>query len=217
MLSYVYRGAGAGLAAAAVLAAILQLNIEFGVMPELDFSAWLGSLTGTGPAFGWVLHFLIGAAWGALFAWLDPDLPGDSLRQRGIVFAGVAWFVMLVTIVPLAGYGPFGLGYGILLPLAALALHIIFGDVMGRAYGWLILQGMPIRYRDLRPAKPAAQAAAPELETVPHESVPSVPSIEEPVAEVTAAAAEIIQLGTARTNGRRSKSRKSAPQPKIGA
>jgi hypothetical protein len=32
-------------------------------------------------------------------------------------------------------------------PLATLALHIIFGAVMGKTYGWLLLQTTPLRYR----------------------------------------------------------------------
>ncbi|MCC6946274.1 MAG: hypothetical protein IT539_00770 [Bradyrhizobiaceae bacterium] len=213
-MSYVYRGAGAGLFAAAVLAAVLQLNAEYGFMPELDFAALLGSLFGAGRAVGWVLHFLIGATWGALFAWLDPDLPGDNLRQRGVVFAGVAWFVMMISLLPLAGFGPFGLGYGVLLPLAVLALHIVFGDVMGRTYGWLLLQGMPIRYRDLRPPKPAA---AVRVETAVQEPAAALPSIDEPDATLVAAPAEVVPIEAARTNGRQPRSRKPVRRPKIGA
>lgn len=147
-VSYIHKGMAAGFAAAAMLAALLQLNIEYGFLPALDFAAMLGGLTGTGAIGGWVLHFIIGMLWGALFAWLDPDLPGDSLRQRGIVFSGAAWLAMMFLLMPLAGFGFFGLGDGVMLPLAALGLHIVFGAVMGSAYGWLILQALPLRYRE---------------------------------------------------------------------
>jgi len=199
----------AGLFAAAVLAALLQVNAEYGYLPELGFARLLGDLFDVGVVGGWALHFFLGGAWGALFAWLDPDLPGDNLRQRGILFASLLWLVMMLSLFPLAGLGFFGLGYGILLPLAALALHILFGAVMGRTYAWLLEQGMPIRYREPRPAEPATQAPAVELETVTRESVPTVPSLEEPVAAVAATAAEIIRIGAARSGERRSNSRKS--------
>jgi hypothetical protein len=147
---YTYKGMAAGFAAASVLAAVLLINAETGFMPELDFIALVGQLTGTGLAGGWVIHFLFGAAIGGAFAWLDPDLPGDSLRQRGILLASAAWLLMMFFLMPLAGAGFFGLNYGVMLPLATLVLHIVFGAVMGGTYGWLILQTTPLRYRHTR-------------------------------------------------------------------
>jgi hypothetical protein len=149
-VSYIYKGIAAGIAGAAVLAALLRINTEIGFMPELDFVALVGHLTSTGQIGGWIIHFIFGATLGGLFAWLDPDLPGDSLRQRGIVVASAAWFLMMFLLMPLGGLGVFGLNVGVMLPLATLALHIIFGAVMGGAYGWLILQGVPWRYRQPR-------------------------------------------------------------------
>jgi hypothetical protein len=144
---YIYKGIAAGIAAAAVLTAILRVNTETGFMPELDFVAMVGQLTSTGQAGGLIIHFIFGATLGGAFAWLDPDLPGDSLRQRGIIVASAAWFLMMFVLMPLGGLGVFGLNAGVTLPLATLALHIIFGAVMGGTYGWLILQGVPWRYR----------------------------------------------------------------------
>lgn len=144
------KGMTAGFVAAAMLAAVFLVNAEFQWMPALDFARLLGGLSGTGMVGGWVLHFAIGALWGALFAWLDPDLPGDNLRQRGIVFALVPWAVMMFLLMPLAGYGFLGLDRGIMLPLAALVLHLIFGAAMGSLYGWLTVQAMPLRYRRYR-------------------------------------------------------------------
>ena len=149
-MHYVYKGMTAGVFAASLLAAILMLNAETGFMPELDFIALLGAVTGTGMAGGWLIHFTVGAALGGLFAWLDPDLPGDSLRQRGIILAAIAWVLMMFFVMPLAGAGVLGLNHGVMLPLATLALHIIFGAVMGGTYGWLILQAVPLRYRQPR-------------------------------------------------------------------
>ena len=146
-VSYIYKGMAAGLAGASVLAALLLINAETGFIPELDFVALVGHLTGTGMTGGWIVHFMFSAAVGALFAWLDPDLPGDSLRQRGIILAGAAWLLMMFFLMPLGGSGFFGLNVGILLPLATLGLHIIFGAVMGGIYGWLLLQSTPLRYR----------------------------------------------------------------------
>jgi hypothetical protein len=144
---YIYKGIAAGLAAAAVLAAILRVNAEIGFLPELDFIALVGRLTSTGQVGGLIIHFIFGAALGGAFAWLDPDLPGDSLRQRGVIVASAAWLLMMFLLLPLGGLGVFGLNVSVLLPIATLALHIIFGAVMGGAYGWLLLQSVPWRYR----------------------------------------------------------------------
>jgi hypothetical protein len=149
-LSYIYKGMAAGFAGALALAALLLINAETGFQPELDFVALVGHLTGTGMAGGWIMHFTFGALIGGLFAWLDPDLPGDSLRQRGIILASVVWLLAMFFLMPLGGAGFFGLNVGVLLPLAALALHIIFGAVMGGTYGWLLLQSVPLRYRQPR-------------------------------------------------------------------
>ena len=149
-MRYIYKGMAAGVFAAALLAAIQMLNAETGFMPEFDFIALIGAATGTGMAGGWLIHFMVGAALGGLFAWLDPDLPGDSLRQRGIILAAIAWLLMMFFVMPLAGAGFLGLNHGVLMPLATLALHMIFGAVMGGTYGWLILQAVPLRYRQPR-------------------------------------------------------------------
>lgn len=151
-MRYLYKGIAAGLFAASVVAVFLMLNAQSGFLPELDFVALLGSLTGVGAMGGWALHFILAAIMGGLFAWLDPDLPGDSLRQRGMIFASFFWAVLAVLIMPLGGLGFLGLNHGMTLPLAALALHLIFGAVLGGSYGWLLLQSAPLRFRHVRAA-----------------------------------------------------------------
>jgi hypothetical protein len=143
----IQKGMAAGFAGAAVVATIILLTAELGILPEMDFIARISAATGIGFPGIWAVHFAVGALLGALFAWLDPDLPGDSLRQRGIVLASVAWAIMMFFIMPLTGAGVFGLYVSVLVPLGTLALHIIFGAVMGGIYGWLILQAVPLRYR----------------------------------------------------------------------
>ena len=173
-MTYIYKGAAAGLMGALVLSAYLLLNVETGWMPALDFISLMGDLTGTGIAGGWIIHFVIGGLLGAMFAWLDPDLPGDSLRQRGMVLASVAWLLMMFFVMPYAGYGVFGLKEGVLLPVGALVLHLIFGIIMGGTYSWLMLQGMPLRYRQARertPTRPARTEEVARTEQKPSEPV----------------------------------------------
>jgi hypothetical protein len=162
-VTYIYKGAAAGLMGALVLSAYLLLNIETGWMPALDFVSLVGGLTGTGTTGGWIIHFIVGGLLGAMFAWLDPDLPGDSLRQRGMVLASVAWLLMMFFLMPYAGYGVFGLKESVILPIGALMLHLIFGIVMGGTYSWLVLQGIPLRYRHARERSPQRPARAEKI------------------------------------------------------
>jgi hypothetical protein len=146
-MHYIQRGMAAGFAGAAAVAAILLLTAELGILSQIDFIARISVATGIGFPAVWTFHFAVGALLGALFAWLDPDLPGDSLRQRGVILSSIAWALMMLFIMPLTGAGVFGLYISVLVPLGTLVLHVIFGAVMGSAYGWLILQAVPLRYR----------------------------------------------------------------------
>jgi hypothetical protein len=146
----IYKGMAAGLAGAGAVAAFLLLQAETGLLPRFDLIGALGELTFTGRTGGWIVHFLVGALWGGLFAWLDPDLPGDSLAQRGVAFGIGAWFLTMILLMPLAGYGFFALEIGILATLFALLLHVAFGYATGRIYALLILQAVPLRFRSLR-------------------------------------------------------------------
>ena len=174
-MTYLYKGVAAGLMGALVLSAYLLLNIETGWMPALDFIALIGQVTTINAAGAWIIHFAIGALLGGLFAWLDPDLPGNSLRQRGMILASVAWLFMMFFLMPYAGYGVFGLKQSVLIPIGALVLHLIFGIIMGGTYGWLVLQGMPLRYRHARERAPA-RAAAPVQPSQLVEAKPAEPA-----------------------------------------
>ena len=63
-------------------------------------------------------------------------LPG-SYRVRGVLFAIAAWLGMMVVLMPMAGAGVFGLNRGMMVPVAALAMHVVFGLVLGSIYGLL--------------------------------------------------------------------------------
>jgi len=53
------------------------------------------------------------------------------------MFAVVAWLMMMIVVMPMAGAGMFGLGLGMMAPVATLVLHVLFGQVLGRVYGLL--------------------------------------------------------------------------------
>lgn len=146
-MAYIYKGMFAGLVAAIVTAAAMQVASQAAIFQPLDFITLLGNFTGTGPAGGFILHCLIGTLWGAAFAHLDPDLPGDNLRQRGVIFSLGISALMLVILLPIMGAGLLGLRLGAMMPLYVLAAHMGFGAIMGGFYAWLFVQALPMRYR----------------------------------------------------------------------
>jgi len=132
------KGVIAGFVATTVLSMLMLMKSAMGLMPELDVVAMLGSMTGTGPAMGWIAHFVIGSVvWGGLFAVLAPSLPGGSLWLKGIVFGIGAWLLMMVAVMPMAGAGLFGMGLGMAAPVMTLMLHVIYGAVLGGVYSAL--------------------------------------------------------------------------------
>jgi hypothetical protein len=132
-------GMTAGLLATIVLSLLMAMKSAMGVMPELDVARMLGAMMGTGATGGWLAHFAIGTiAWGGLFALLEGTLPGQSRWIHGIVFGVAAWLIMMIAVMPMAEKGLFGMSMGPMAPVMTLALHVIYGAVLGLAYARLI-------------------------------------------------------------------------------
>lgn len=127
----------AGLIATLVLSAAMLFKQSMGVMPELDPIDMITTMMGAGSrAAGWFGHFVIGTIfWGGAFAIIGPHLPGPYWL-RGVSFAIGAWLVMMIVVMPMAGAGLFGLGRGTKVAVATLLLHVLFGLVIGSAYGF---------------------------------------------------------------------------------
>jgi len=84
---------------------------------------------------GWIAHFIIGTlAWGGAFAFLYDVIPGGSATLKGIVFGVAAWLGMMIVVMPMVGAGFFGMNLGLTAPVMTLALHIIYGAVLGKVY-----------------------------------------------------------------------------------
>lgn len=133
----VLKGMVGGFVATVVLSGLMMIKTMMGVMPELDIIAMLTKMMGASSnVVGWVVHLIIGTVvWGALFAWIAPNLPGSSYWTKGIFFGTVAWLLMMVTIMPMASSGFFGMKFGTMAPVMTLVLHIIYGAVLGAIYG----------------------------------------------------------------------------------
>ncbi len=137
------NGMLASLAATIVLSAIMVMKQLAGMVPQMnpiaDLAGIAHSLLGVPavPLVGWVLHFAIGAfVWGALFAIVHSTIPGSSLF-KGVLFGIGAWLLMMCLFLPMAGQGFFGMNVGVVIPVMALMLHLVYGAVLGIVFGKL--------------------------------------------------------------------------------
>jgi hypothetical protein len=132
------NGMLSGLMATVALSLIMFAKDTMGVMPQLDVIKMLSSMIGMTQFLlvGWMAHFLIGTiVWGILFSLLVPHLPGSTYMRIGISFGVLAWSLMMVVVMPMAGAGLFGLNLTPMAPIATLVLHVIYGAVLGLVYG----------------------------------------------------------------------------------
>ncbi len=135
------KAIGAGFIATIVLSAFMVLKSMMGVMPQMNAIAMLTQMAHgmvglpASPAVGWVIHFMIGSVlWGVLYAVLYARLPGVSAVPKALSFSVLAWLLMMVIVMPMAGKGLFGLGIGAMASVATLVLHLIWGLALGLTY-----------------------------------------------------------------------------------
>lgn len=133
-MNYVGRGILAGLAGALILSALMVMKSQMGIMPELDVIGMISMMMGVSIGVAWGIHFMIGAVWGVLFGATYPSVPGSNSLAKGSAFLTGAWLLMMVVVMPMAGGGLFGMNLGIMAPVMTLALHLIFGLVMGGTF-----------------------------------------------------------------------------------
>lgn len=133
------NGMLSGFLATVALSLMMFAKGAMGLMPQLDVIKMLSSMMGM-PQYlllGWMAHFLIGTVvWGILYSLLVPRLPGTNYVVSGIVFGILAWVMMMVVVMPMAGAGLFGRNFGPMAPVATLMLHVIYGAVLGLVYGF---------------------------------------------------------------------------------
>lgn len=129
------KGILGGLAGTAVMSALMLMKSAMGVMPQMDIIRMLSAMMGVSAAIAWVIHFMIGGIWGVLFALSYRAIPGGGSVVKGMLFGVGAWLLMMIMVMPMAGAGFFGMKMGIMAPVMALMMHIIFGAVMGLVYG----------------------------------------------------------------------------------
>ena len=137
------NGMLASFAGTIVLSAIMIMKKLTGMVPEMnpiaDLAGIAHNLLGTPvvPPVGWVLHFAIGIfVWGILFTILRSTLPGSNLI-KGLIFSIGAWLLMMIVFLPVSGQGLFGMKFGMVVPVMALMLHLVYGAVLGLTFGKL--------------------------------------------------------------------------------
>jgi hypothetical protein len=132
------KGVIAGFVATLVLSVLMIFNSTIGLMPQIDIVRLLTTLGTLTTASAWMDHFIVGAVvWGLLFAAVDATTTRPALWMKGIIFGVFAWVMMMVTFMPLAGAGFFGAKIGITPAVGLLFLHLVYGVVLGVAYGLL--------------------------------------------------------------------------------
>jgi uncharacterized membrane protein YagU involved in acid resistance len=88
----------------------------------------------TGPALGWLIHFLIGMLLALIYAAAFAHrLPGSPLG-RGMVYGALVFMVAQLVFMPLIGGGVFSRGAVDLL-IGSLLGHLVYGGLTGWIYG----------------------------------------------------------------------------------
>jgi hypothetical protein len=129
------KGMVGGLAGTIALSTFMVMKDMMGIMPQFDMVGMLATMLGGSRTAAWIMHFLIGTVvWGALFAWLDPYLPGGQHWLRGTWFGIGAWALMMILVMPMTGAGLFAANLGMMVTAATLMLHAMYGAVLGSVY-----------------------------------------------------------------------------------
>lgn len=83
--------------------------------------------------FGNYQHLGMGALWGLLFGTLvDKQFFFAEFNIiQGVIFAFIPWLFLMLVLMPMAKRGPFGLKISGYWWLASLALHIVYGAMLG--------------------------------------------------------------------------------------
>ena len=139
------KGMVAGLVATLVLSGLLLFKSNMELMPELNIIRLLTVLGGITTVQAWMDHFIVGVVlWGLFFGAYDSLATRPAYWLKGIIFGVFAWLVMMVAFMPLAKAGIFGYRLGPIAAGVTLAYHLVYGVVLGTAYG-LLTAWVPVK------------------------------------------------------------------------
>lgn len=97
---------------------------------------------------GFASHLLYGALWGAV-GWAVLRIDG---AVEGVAFGVGLWVLMGLVVLPILGWGPFGVGVAVPIAVVTLALHLIYGACLGAAYERVLPEAAPAGRRTGTPA-----------------------------------------------------------------
>jgi uncharacterized membrane protein YagU involved in acid resistance len=134
------RAIAAGLVGTAAMTALLLVEPSIG-LPKIAIGQILSTSLGStsahlpiGPTAGWVIHFLVGAVLGLVYAaFFASWLPGNALI-RGTIFGLMVFVLAQLTFMPLVGGGFFS-GGDVQLLAGSLLGHLVYGGLTGWIYG----------------------------------------------------------------------------------
>ncbi len=135
------RAIVSGVLATAVMTMVMMLAPWFG-LPEMEFSATLCAAAGGSVLAGWLAHVFIGVmlAWlYALFVHVQ-CLPGPPF-VRGAFFALYPWVIGELLVLPFLG-APL-LGGTPVSVVTSLAVHLLYGAIVGSLYDEIIVEAPP--------------------------------------------------------------------------
>ncbi|MFB6345915.1 MAG: hypothetical protein ABEK50_09110 [bacterium] len=136
------RGAGYGALATLVMTLIMLTGMGTGVAPipepipkalaRLFFGMIVGSVaTPVVMVTGMVAHFVYGAAAGGVYA---IGFKENVSWSTGLLWGAVLWIIMQIAVLPLIGWGLFGVritGMPPKIAVGTLVLHLVYGGILG--------------------------------------------------------------------------------------
>jgi len=132
----------AGFFATVLVSMMMMIKTATGQFPELHVVRTISGVIGSpgNLVAGFGAHIFIGTViWGIAYAMIESRIPISSHSAKGALFGIVAWLLMMIVFMPLAGAGLFAVHRGSMtVPLITLAYHLVFGLVLGNVYAWNI-------------------------------------------------------------------------------
>ena len=137
MMSRVKKGMVAGFTATVAVSILEAVNLLIG-RPFDPFPGIVAMFIGMpgNLVVGWIAHFIVGTVvLGGLFGYLCPRLPTDTPETKGILFAVVAFVLMMIAVFMFGGASTFSGGADFGNVAWMLVTHAVFGIVLGNVYG----------------------------------------------------------------------------------
>jgi hypothetical protein len=130
------KGMIAGFVATLVLTVLMLIQSAVNYMPEVHLIKLLVNLGSIQVVAAWMDHYIVGVVvWGLLFGAFDAVATRLPYWLKGLIFGAFAWLVAMMLFMPLAKAGFFAQRLGRDAIIFMLALHLIYGLVLGIVYG----------------------------------------------------------------------------------